>query len=409
MHAHPCQSTYTLQSLGSQGLWTGQVIGAATSLLNHIITWVTSGLLTQKEDAQYLLEQIYTVSFLPTLLLGAKVYGNGITGKSINQLLYVLSELVLSSSKFLSQFVDAGGLEIVDSLECGVFDLDRAEQVIAEYGGGTTTTGDTCDTGGVSAGEVSRGPLRDWSKYYIEALISGLQISSQLARHSEQHFRSLLQVFGAAKLAHILQSPHAVVKAKACNLVGNLCRHSDRYYATLAAALPEKRGQYALIDVLINCCADRDANTRKFASFAVGNAAFHSAALYPQLASCLAPLLAALADGDEKTRANSAGAIGNLVRNSGLLSGRMAQLGVVEKLLEVFIKDEDITTQRIALFSLGTMAVYTETRSRLVHAVSPSVNEVLERCRDKFAGDEVITKYGARLKQKLKLPVQSDT
>ena len=48
---------------------------------------------------------------------------------------------------------------------------------------------------------------------------------------------------------------------------------------------------------------------------------------------------------DEKTRANAAGAIGNLVRNSGQLSSRMASLGIVEKLMTIFINDQDVTTQ----------------------------------------------------------------
>lgn len=95
----------------------------------------------------------------------------------------------------------------------------------------------------------------------------------------------------------------------------------------------------------------------------VGNAAFHSAALYGHLDLCLPALINALLDKDEKTRANAAGAIGNLVRNSGQLSSRMASLGIVNKLMNIFISDQDITTQRIALFSLGTMAIYADTRS----------------------------------------------
>lgn len=42
-------------------------------------------------------------------------------------------------------------------------------------------------------------------------------------------------------------------------------------------------------------------------SFAVGNAAFHSGELYPQLKPSVAPLCVALRDPDEKTRANAAG------------------------------------------------------------------------------------------------------
>ena len=49
-------------------------------------------------------------------------------------------------------------------------------------------------------------------------------------------------------------------------------------------------------------------------------AGFHSAALYPALRDAVGPLVALLRDNDCKTRANAAGALGNLVRNSPLLT-----------------------------------------------------------------------------------------
>jgi hypothetical protein len=61
-------------------------------------------------------------------------------------------------------------------------------------------------------------------------------------------------------------------------------------------------------------------------------------------------------------RANAAGAIGNLVRNGGLLAGEMAREGVPLTLLRAVLIESDIPTQRIALFSLGTMAVYPSCR-----------------------------------------------
>lgn len=141
--------------------------------------------------------------------------------------------------------------------------------------------------------------------------------------------------------------------------------------------------------------------------FIVGNAAFHSKELYGALAPCLRPLTAALSDPDEKTRANSAGAIGNLVRNSGELSGLIAQLPVVERLLGILVADGDITTQRIALFSVGTMAVYPATREKLLEAQSPSLTAIFTLVQEKYSHDDVMMKYVTRLKQKLKQPVQS--
>ena len=48
-------------------------------------------------------------------------------------------------------------------------------------------------------------------------------------------------------------------------------------------------------------------------------AGFHNSSLYEALRVSIGPLVALLRDEEDKTRANAAGALGNLVRNSGLL------------------------------------------------------------------------------------------
>lgn len=59
-------------------------------------------------------------------------------------------------------------------------------------------------------------------------------------------------------------------------------------------------------------------------------AGFHSAALYGALRGAIAPLVALLRDGEDKTRANAAGALGNLVRNSPMLCRQLVQAGALE-------------------------------------------------------------------------------
>ena len=59
-------------------------------------------------------------------------------------------------------------------------------------------------------------------------------------------------------------------------------------------------------------------------------AGFHNDALYPVLEPAIGPLVALLADDEDKTRSNAAGALGNLVRNSNLLCRAMLRNGALE-------------------------------------------------------------------------------
>ncbi|CAM9422365.1 unnamed protein product, partial [Choristocarpus tenellus] len=159
---------------------------------------------------------------------------------------------------------------------------------------------------------------------------------------------------------------------RVCNLVGNLCRHSDYFYGALQppglTGAHRGRGVWttgrgvAIASLLIERCSDPDPTTRKFASIAVGNAAFHSGALYPLLRSSVVPLMVVMREQDEKTRGNATGSLGNLVRNGGLLSDELARRGAVAALLDVAGKDVAPSPRRIALFSLGTCCVYVACR-----------------------------------------------
>lgn len=267
----------------------------------------------------------------------------------------LLSRLVLLSPHFSLQFLDEGGLDEL----------------------------------------VSAGALQGSAP---AALATGaLVIASQLARASPDNYDRLRAAGVDARLGGLLSHEDPTVRAKACNLVGNLCRHSAYFYAALRegqrggtpeggeALLPmrppprhrEQQQQPAhsgrqggaedksVVDHLVDLCADADPAARKFACFAVGNAAFHSDALYARLAPAVAPLVAALGDAEEKTRANAAGALGNLVRNGGALSASLARSGGVAILLGLAARDPAPSPRRIALFSLGTCFAYIPCREAL--------------------------------------------
>lgn len=265
---------------------------------------------------------------------------------------------------------------------------------------------------------------------------SALEIASQLARDSPDNYPRLHATGVDTSLGALLAHADPTVRAKACNLVGNFCRHSSFFYASFrerrrttdkqaredeacrvnshsSAAdapgstfgrdaprarsndeigdgtspggedLPSLRrrkpeeapgqkqqvvaraGRRSVADHLARLCADPDPSTRKLACFAVGNAAFHSNTLYAHLAPAVAPLVMALGDPNERTRANAAGALGNLVRNGGSLSGDLARQGGVAALLKVAVQDPATPARRIALFSLGTCCAFAPCREAL--------------------------------------------
>jgi fused-like protein len=241
-------------------------------------------------------------------------------------------------------------------------------------------------------------------------VVYALQMCSHLARNSEVYFPALREAFPASRLGALLVQLSSAVRAKTCNLIGNLCRHSGSWYGLLAQPVYLRQGQGqgppaydSLLAALINCCADADDSTRKFACFAVGNAAFHSGELYPRLAAAVPPLLSALDDADEKTRANAAGALGNLVRNGPALAGELCAQGAVDRLIVMCLRESVVFPQRIALFSLGTMAGHGECRSSILrsrHGIGDVVHTL--KHQQPMAADGAMQKYLSRLKSKLK-------
>ena len=57
---------------------------------------------------------------------------------------------------------------------------------------------------------------------------------------------------------------------------------------------------------------------------------FHNASLYPALRPAVPPLVGLLRDEEDRTRANAAGALGNLVRNSAQLCGDIMGAGALQ-------------------------------------------------------------------------------
>ena len=124
-----------------------------------------------------------------------------------------------------------------------------------------------------------------------------LQIVSQIARNNELNFPKLLSVFkNPNKLSWLLTAhlarDYPVVTSKACNFIGNLCRHSDVFYTVLLRPLsahancPTHSFKH-LLHLLLNCCSidgsNRDVNIRKFACFAGKSVGWLNPFLFPFL------------------------------------------------------------------------------------------------------------------------------
>jgi len=109
---------------------------------------------------------------------------------------------------------------------CAVYD---ALPLLAALRGVTTLTSHTTHSPGKSPSKLHKhtrrlSPLQLTLLCRDETLITALQLSSHLARNSEKYYPMLSAVFNAPKLVYVLTQRNKVVRAKCCNLIGNLCR-----------------------------------------------------------------------------------------------------------------------------------------------------------------------------------------
>lgn len=282
------------------------------------------------------------------------------SGPALEAVVGLLSRLVLGGNPFVHQLVTSGGLAGVSML--------------------------------LSRPDASPGLLLD-----------AILIISQVARQSQEHYPAL-HAAGLSALPGLLSHPDSAVRAKACNLLGNLFKHSTYFFSALAPDVPH----------LIRCLTDHDPLVRKFAAFAVGNAAFHSDSLYPALRPAVRLLVDMIRrEGDDKTRANAAGALGNLVRNSPSLCPDMASTGAIAALADMLDPPSGPSSSsfddphdgapgavKIALFSLGNLASIPVCKDELLALDVPSRSQAVAEL---WATDPVVQKYVVRILQKLQM------
>ncbi|KAL7003793.1 non-specific serine,threonine protein kinase [Sarracenia purpurea var. burkii] len=138
------------------------------------------------------------------------------------------------------------------------------------------------------------------------------------------------------------------------------------------------KAKHQIVGLLIDRCADSDKRTRKFACFAIGNAAYHNDLLYEELRRSIPQLANLLLSAEEdKTKANAAGALSNLVRNSNKLCEDIVSKGAMQALLKLVADCSVVALNpsrkdainesplKIALFSLAKMCAHLPCREFL--------------------------------------------
>lgn len=233
-----------------------------------------------------------------------------------------------------------------------------------------------------------------------------IMIISRIARETKSSYDFIHRSNFYAEFRNLLQHEDAIVRARAGNCIGNLCRHSAYFYPYLVSEVEPRLPIHNLSNLpsssvlyhLIACCSDDNDMVRRFACFAIGNAAFYSAELYPALVHAIPGLLKAIHDDEEKTRMNAMGAIGNLVRNSAELCDALLAASVPIAIFSVAKDEDSIAVQRVAYHSLGNFC-----------AISSMVDQLKSTFRFeeeiRFASvanrDDVCRHYISRIQERL--------
>ncbi|KAL6009738.1 hypothetical protein ACLOJK_000167 [Asimina triloba] len=202
----------------------------------------------------------------------------------------------------------------------------------------------------------------------LEVVMDTFMIVSDLARMSKDFYESIEKADLLESLKDLLSHEDANLRAKACSAIGYMCCHSSYFYDLLT--------RHHIIGLRIDKYADPDKRTRKFAY---------------------------------KTKANAAGALSNLVRNSNRLCEDIISKGAIQALLKLVAECSVVALSpsrrdavvnesplKISLFSLGKMCAHLPCR----HFISLSeFFPTLTRLRQ--SPDAIIANYASLIADKL--------
>lgn len=273
-----------------------------------------------------------------------------------------------------------------------------------------------------------------------DTVLRCLTLLSNLAQGSEEAYPYLENINVIRPCLNLWCDTSCHVRAAMCRVIGNLCRHNDTFYSAIAenvAFMPsntDSTGSFRSfcdevawsvitannktdiggIEVLLLRCRDEDEIVRKWATFAIGNASFHSSELYSYFsqAGAVEILASCINDKLDKTQANAVGALGNVARHNGLLDEQLADHKIPRRLwslLESVFPElsSNLQLSRIILFSLGNMLMWEKCQQQFasflceryeVQDVSQASRKVLSTLGNAFeAEDGLCKKYVDRM------------
>ncbi|NXF31927.1 STK36 kinase, partial [Nyctibius bracteatus] len=181
-----------------------------------------------------------------------------------------------------------------------------------------------------------------------------LSLLTHVARACPEHLPFLQRILRGSDVAdqpltRLLGHQQHLIRAKTCNLLGNLLRHGHGFPQTL-------QSQPSLLENLLGCLADPEESVRRAASFAVGNAAYHASSPAGTLGRAVPRLTRLLSDAQARTCCNAASALGNLGQRWAELGDLLMESRAPHLLLEVACRDPRESVREGALAALRTLS-----------------------------------------------------
>uniref|UniRef100_A0A8C4UEG8 non-specific serine/threonine protein kinase n=1 Tax=Falco tinnunculus TaxID=100819 RepID=A0A8C4UEG8_FALTI len=191
-----------------------------------------------------------------------------------------------------------------------------------------------------------------------------LSLLTHVARACPEHLPFLQRILRGSDVAsqpltHLLGHEQHLIRAKTCNLLGNLLRHDHGFPQAL-------QSQPDLLESLLGCLVDQEESVRKAASFAVGNAAYHESSPAGTLGRAVPRLTWLLSDTQTRTRCNAALALGNLGQRWAELGGLLIESRAPHVLLEVACQDPQESVREGALIALRALSQHPGTQQVLL-------------------------------------------